>query len=189
MNIFLIAFGILLLLSGIFVSTYLFTDETDELTPMAMERRQTEGVRTGEIPVSVSAPTPTPTPNSEEVTDLSSSGLTVVPVHVFQNSIITELNLSGNKLSGALPAEVRNLSALKILNLENNNFTGIPAEVGQLSSLEVLDVSGNPVTGLPIEIGNLSNLKVFDLRDTDYSVDDLSAIKRRLPASVVIRVD
>lgn len=81
------------------------------------------------------------------------------------------------------------LSNLRILNLSNNDFTGVPAEVGQLSKLEILNLSNNPITGLPNEIGNLKNLKVLDLRETNYSKQDLESIKQNLSESTKILVD
>ncbi len=118
--------------------------------------------------------------------DLSNEGLTRTPNYVFDRTNTEELNLSNNSLDGALQAEVRQLQDLKILNLSNNNFTGLPAEIGQLKKLEILDVSNNQLTGLPYELGNLSNLKILDLRGNEYSVQDLNIIKENLPSSVKI---
>ena len=100
-----------------------------------------------------------------------------------------DLNLSGRGLPGSLKAEIRLLTELRELNLSNNKFTGLPAEVGQLPKLEVLNLSNNLFTGLPQELGNLKNLKILDLRGTQYSKQDLTEIKKGLPASTQILVD
>lgn len=120
---------------------------------------------------------------------LSGQGLTKAPAYIFDKTELEELNLSNNNIEGALQAEVRHLQNLKVLNLSNNQFTGVPAEVGQLKNLEVLNLSNNQLTGLPQELGNLSNLKVLNLKGNNYSVSDLNTIKESLPDSTVIQVD
>lgn len=121
--------------------------------------------------------------------DLSGQGLTNTPSYVFDKTSIQELNLSNNKLDGALQAEVRHLKNLKILNLSNNQFTGVPAEIGQLQNLQILDLSNNDLTGLPYELGNLSNLKILNLKGNNYSSLDLNIIKESLSNTVDIQVD
>lgn len=100
-----------------------------------------------------------------------------------------ELDLSGRGLSGSLKAEVRQLTELEVLNLSNNNFTGLPAEVGQLTRLRVLNLSNNPLTGLPYELANLARLETLDLRGTTYAPADLAIIRAQLPSSVKILTD
>lgn len=123
---------------------------------------------------------------SQYTIDLSNTNLTKTPDYVFKKVDTEILNLSNNKLTGALQAEVRQLENLKVLDLSNNSFTGVPAEIGQLKNLEVLNLSGNPITGLPNELANLKNLKSLDLRKTDYSVQDLELIKKGLSGDVII---
>lgn len=118
--------------------------------------------------------------------DLSNKNLTQVPYYVFSKTEIEELNLSNNKLTGAIQAEIRHLSNLKVLNISNNQMTGLPAEIGQLKNLEILDVSNNNLTGLPYELGNLQNLKVFNLSGNNYSQQDLEKIASNLPPTVEI---
>ncbi len=122
------------------------------------------------------------------IIDLSGQGLTKAPDYIFTKTDTQELNLSNNNLSGALQAEVRHLANLRVLDLSDNNFTGVPAEVGQLKKLEVLDLSNNSLTGLPYELGNLSNLKILDLRGNNYATADLEIIKKGL-SNTEIRID
>lgn len=130
-----------------------------------------------------------PVPSKPLITlDYSGEGLVTVPTGTFSRTDIEVLDLSKNALTGALPAEVRHLINLRILDLSHNQFTGVPAEIGQLSKLEVLDLSYNKLTGLPYELGNLKNLKVLDLRGNNYSSSDLEIIKKGLPSSVEIRI-
>ncbi len=120
--------------------------------------------------------------------DLHGEGLTKVPSYVFERTNTEILNLSNNSLTGSLPGEIRHLQSLKVLDLSDNDFTGVPAEIGQLKNLETLNLSGNPITGLPLELGNLQNLKKLDLRRTQYSSYDLDSIKARLPKTTQVLV-
>lgn len=117
---------------------------------------------------------------STEVRVPSAATVTVYDdIVVPENSIV--LNLSGRNLSGSLKAEIRHLTQLEVLDISNNNFTGLPAEIGQLSHLRVLNLSHNPLTGLPYELGNLQSLEVLDVRGTNYAAADLERIVESLP--------
>ncbi len=121
--------------------------------------------------------------------DLSGQGLVKVPMTIFSSTALVELNLSRNSFEGSLPAEIRFLNNLKVLNLSHNKFTGVPAEIGQLENLEILDLSNNALTGLPHELGNLSRLQRLDLRGTTYAAADLAIIKKTLPSTTVVQTD
>jgi Leucine-rich repeat (LRR) protein len=55
------------------------------------------------------------------------------------------LYLTGNQLSGPIPAELGNLSSLEQLSLDSNQLSGpIPAELSNLSSLWYLFLNDNP---------------------------------------------
>lgn len=126
---------------------------------------------------------------SQQTLDLSGQGLTRVPDSAFDETDIETFDVSNNNLDAALQAEIRHLQNLRILDLSDNNFTGVPAEIGQLAKLELLDLSNNPITGLPHEIGNLKKLKVLDLRGTSYAKQDLDIIRQGLSSDIEIRVD
>ena len=84
---------------------------------------------------------------------------------------VTLLNLSRNKLSGEIPAELGNLFQLERLNLTVNELSGeIPAELGSLSNLIRLYIGGTELSGeIPAELGRLSNLRVLNLSFTNLS--------------------
>lgn len=119
--------------------------------------------------------------------DLSGQNLREAPQDVLRREDVTSLDLSDNALEGALPAEIRHMRSLEVLDVSGNRMTGVPAEIGQLTSLRILDLSDNQLTGLPYELGNLQNLELLDLSGNAYSEADLSIIEEALPETTVIR--
>ena len=74
---------------------------------------------------------------------------------------VTGLSLSNNQLSGYIPSELGNLSALELLRLDYNRLTDtIPAELGNPISLKTLFLNNNQLNGpIPAELGNLASLE------------------------------
>lgn len=122
------------------------------------------------------------------VIDLSKKNLTTLKTEFFnENKNCEDLNVSENDLTGALPAEIRLMSNLKMLNASNNNLTGIPAEIGQLKELEVLDLSNNNIDTMPNEIENLKdNLKILNIKGNKYSQDSIEKLKEQLPSTLIL---
>ncbi len=118
--------------------------------------------------------------------NLSGKNLDKIPSSTFEKTNTETLDISNNRLTGALPGEIRFLKNLKTLKANNNLMTGVPAEVGQLGNLEILDLSNNQLTGLPQELGNLKNLKTMNLSGNTYSEQDLKYIQERLPNTTFI---
>jgi hypothetical protein len=83
---------------------------------------------------------------------------------------VSELNIIDGSLSGYLPAEIGNLTALTKLVLKRTFYGSygirgvMPVTLGNLVNLEYLDLGGNSFTGqLPTTIGNLSKLTYLNL--------------------------
>ena len=95
---------------------------------------------------------------------LEEFGLTgAVPAEIGRLSALRELDLDGNELT-SVPAEIGQLTSLEKLYLGDNQLTSLPAEIGQLTSLTELYLEGNQLTSLPAEIGQLASLEILDIR-------------------------
>ena len=56
----------------------------------------------------------------------------------------TKLDLSGKSIS-YVPNEIFELDQLEILNLSNNQLTGLDPKIESLSNLKILDISNNSI--------------------------------------------
>ncbi len=74
-------------------------------------------------------------------------------------------------ISGTIPTQLGNLTALTTLDISNNQLTGsIPTQIGSLTALTSLDLSANELTGsIPTQIGSLTALTSLDLSDNQLS--------------------
>ena len=88
-------------------------------------------------------------------------------VEVGADGRIVSLDLRDMNLTGRIPAELSELSHLRILRLDSNQLAGaIPPELGHLTRLTMLSLDGNRLTGdIPQELANLSNLRQLWLAD------------------------
>ena len=80
---------------------------------------------------------------------------------------ILGLYLRGNRLSGQIPPDVRNLVNLEWLDLSDNSLNGsIPTGLSLLSRLKHLDLTHNRLTGrIPPVLGDMDSLVRLDLQD------------------------
>ena len=82
---------------------------------------------------------------------------------------VVKLVLEEFGLTGAVPAEIGRLSALRTLDLDNSSLTSLPAEIGQLTSLRELNLRDNRLTSVPAEVGQLTSLRRLDLADNQLT--------------------
>ncbi|RYQ93025.1 hypothetical protein Ahy_B09g099281 [Arachis hypogaea] len=85
--------------------------------------------------------------------------------------LVRMIDLSSNKLSGAIPTELSKLSALRFLNLSRNYLSGeIPKDMGKMKLLESLDLSLNQIMGeIPQSLSDLSFLSFLNLSYNNLS--------------------
>lgn len=79
----------------------------------------------------------------------------ILPTDVGQLTALTELNIGTNApLTGPLPTEIGLLTKLEILDISTNQFTGpIPTELGLINTLTEIQMGGNGLTGaVPDEV-------------------------------------
>ena len=83
-----------------------------------------------------------------------------IPPELGNLTALQYLGRGWNQLTGTIPAELGDLTDLSYLSLNANNLTGsIPAELGDLAVLGTLSLEGNNLTGsIPVELGNLTAL-------------------------------
>ncbi len=101
---------------------------------------------------------------------------------------VTQLSLSSNRLSGTIPPEIGNLTALQQLRLNQNQLNGpIPPEIGNLTTLTTLYLYHNGlIDAIPSEIGNLTKLTELHLAvnqltgDIPPGIGNLTALQRLL---------
>ncbi|KAF2863755.1 L domain-like protein, partial [Piedraia hortae CBS 480.64] len=89
---------------------------------------------------------------------------------ITQITSLQELRLGNNNLSGNLSADLRNLSRLRILDVQSNRIQTLPDSLGDLSDLKVLNVSANQLTSIPMDA-----LQRVPLTDLDASANALIA--------------
>ena len=79
------------------------------------------------------------------------------------NGGVVHLELNRIGLTGAIPAEIGQLTSLETLYLQCNRLTSVPTEIGQLRALTILSLFKNRLTSLPEGIGQLSSLRWLNL--------------------------
>ncbi|RAL54386.1 hypothetical protein DM860_001514 [Cuscuta australis] len=91
------------------------------------------------------------------------------PIQLGLNPHLLRLDLSRNFFTGKLSdaASLQRLKSLTFLNLSHNRLYGaFPPWIGNMSSLEFLDLSGNALDGpIPDSLGGLKSLRHLTLND------------------------
>ncbi|XP_062214546.1 LRR receptor-like serine/threonine-protein kinase RPK2 [Phragmites australis] len=103
-----------------------------------------------------------------------------MPANVGLLGALVKMDISRNLLEGQIPVSFKDFKSLKFLSLAGNNLSGrIPFCLGQLRSLEVLDLSSNSLTGkIPSNLVTLRDLTVLLLNNNRLSgiIPDLTPL-------------
>ncbi|OUM58041.1 hypothetical protein PIROE2DRAFT_16801, partial [Piromyces sp. E2] len=116
-----------------------------------------------------------------------------------KNGRITEIDMSGEKLTGPLPETIGLLTELDTIELDNNKLSGpipesicqlkkdlssnklngkIPECIGDLTKLKDLELDNNKLTGkIPESFGKLTNIKYFGYSYNCFTCEDLTVGK------------
>ena len=100
--------------------------------------------------------------------DLGGLGLTEIPKEVFELSALKILWLNDNNLT-EIPPDISKLENLNQVRLYNNQLTELPPEIGKLPKLGVLWAQKNELTYLPDEIGDCSMLAVLSVESNQLT--------------------
>ncbi|KAK9805480.1 hypothetical protein WJX72_000629 [[Myrmecia] bisecta] len=94
--------------------------------------------------------------DSNQLTGTIGPGLAMLP--------LSNLRVSGNKLSGSLPSTFLSMPFIRTLDVHMNELTGtLPAAVHALE-LEILDLAGNAISGsIPAQLAECKALGVIDV--------------------------
>jgi Leucine-rich repeat (LRR) protein len=104
------------------------------------------------------------------------SGWLTLPVNKWQgvtaiNGRVIKVDLAQNRLTGTIPSEIGNLTAIRWLKLGNNALSGsLPASIGNLTLLNSLEINTTSISGsIPSELGNLTKLQTLNLSGCKFT--------------------
>lgn len=88
-----------------------------------------------------------------------------------KNNRVTEIKLGNNNLSGTLPINIMDLTALTKFEADSNNISGnIPTTIKELKELYFLDLSYNSLSGaVPTELNELTSLGHLNLSHNQFT--------------------
>lgn len=117
--------------------------------------------------------------NENGVLDLSDCQLMQVPDAIYfmmKNTKLTACNLSSNVLTKIPPKFPAKFSLITELNLSNNRMSTLPEEIVECTQLERVDISHNSFIALPNCIFTLPSIILLDARKNFIADVDVEAM-------------
>ncbi|KAM0063044.1 putative protein kinase RLK-Pelle-LRR-XII-1 family [Helianthus debilis subsp. tardiflorus] len=112
--------------------------------------------------------------HGQRVVDVDLSGLGIsgpVNPHIGNLSFLRTLQLQENQFQGIIPETITNLLRLRILNISFNSIQGaIPANISRCMKLRIVDFMQNKLSGsIPEDLTLLVNLQILNLAGNHLS--------------------
>lgn len=104
-----------------------------------------------------------------QVLDLSSLGLAMLPDSIGLLTQIQKLSLGNNRLT-TLPDSIAKLTHLQKLDLSRNHLATLPDSIGELWELKILYLNNNQLTMLPDSILRLKQLQILNLNRNELTM-------------------
>ncbi|KAK3278103.1 hypothetical protein CYMTET_13942, partial [Cymbomonas tetramitiformis] len=98
--------------------------------------------------------------------DPNSNSLTgTVPTELGELTAMQHMYLNSNSLTGTVPTELGELTAMQNMNLYLNSLTGtVPTELGELTAMQNMRLNSNSLAGtVPTELGELTAMQNMDV--------------------------
>eukprot|EP00978_Attheya_sp_CCMP212_P010353 scaffold25019_cov45-Attheya_sp.AAC.1 len=109
-------------------------------------------------PMPSMSPTLSPTVSISPTVNSDAIQMGTIPASIGALSLLKEIDLGENELTGILSKEARNLKFLHTLRLSNNKLSGsVPTTLSELQDMKVLSLANNLLEGtIPISFENLT---------------------------------
>jgi len=98
---------------------------------------------------------------------------------------LTYLDLTMNRISGPIPADLYQLSALKFCKLKHNAFESIGPDIKLLESLDTFIIDNNEVLEIPDTVMELKNLKTFSALN-NYKLEPSQELKEYMDKNNIV---
>ena len=114
-----------------------------------------------------------------ELIDLHANALLALPSGLGRLEILTNLNLSHNKLDNDVLSTVSSIASLRELRLAHNNLSGhLSSDLcTNIADLEVLDLQANRLLSLPESIRSLTNLRTLNVSGNQLTALPMEALQ------------